>query len=157
MKKSICISLILLAVQAIHSTAVHAAETRIYYIGNSLTDELKYDYFVDLAKAGGEKIVWGRHMIPGCPIRGFWGATTGIPAGSFGFWQKALREYEWDFLTLQPFCPFQGEYEHALLFAQEVIKKSPDVQICIYGQWPGKGKGADWDMAFSGLLKFQAG
>ncbi len=49
------------------ATAAAAAdkETRIYYLGNSLTDELKYDPFVDLAEAEGEKIVWGRQMCPG--------------------------------------------------------------------------------------------
>lgn len=131
---------------------LRAAETRIYYLGNSLTDELKYDQFVKLAGAGGETIVWGRHMIPGVPIRGLWGATSGLTQNPFGYWQKALREYEWDVVTLQPFCPFEGEYVHARLFSQEIMKKSPNAQVFVYAQWPGKGKGADWDLAFAGPL-----
>lgn len=132
--------------------AAHAGETRIYYLGNSLTDELKYQAFVRLAATGGEKVIWGRHMCPGIPIRGLWGLRDGggFVEQPFGPWGKALAEYEWDVLTLQPFCPFQGEYEHALLFAREVLKKSPGVQLCVYAQWPGKGRGADWDKAFSG-------
>ena len=130
--------------------------TRIYYLGNSLTDELKYSSFAGLAEAGGEKIVWGRHMIPGCPIRGLWGATGGFQQPPFGYWQQALRDYEWDAVTLQPFCPFQGEYEHALLFAREAIKKSPDARIYIYAQWPDKNRGSDWDKAFSGPAEIPA-
>jgi hypothetical protein len=129
--------------------ATSAGETRIYYLGNSLTDELKYDDFVELAAAGGEKIVWGRHMIPGCPIRGLWGATSGFEKAPFGHWQKALREFEWDVVTLQPFCPFPGEYEHATLFARETVKKSPDARIYVYAQWPDKNRGSDWDRAFA--------
>jgi hypothetical protein len=130
---------------------VSAAEpTRIYYLGNSLTDELKYDAFVQVAEAGGEKIVWGRHMIPGVPIRGLWGADSGFMQNPFGHWKKALREFEWDVVTLQPFSPFEGEYQHAILFAKEITKKSPAVQLYIYAQWPGKGRGPDWFEAFAG-------
>ena len=145
------------ALLAVLTVGAHAAETRIYYLGNSLTDELKYDAFVKLAEADGEKVVWGRHMIPGVPIRGLWGAKgQGFQQGPFGHWDKALRKFEWDVVTLQPFCPFQGEYEHALLFAQETMKKSPEARICIYAQWPGKGRDSDWDRAFSGPSEIPA-
>ena len=33
-------------------------------LGNSLTDGLQYDALVKLSEAGGQKIVWGRTMIP---------------------------------------------------------------------------------------------
>lgn len=40
---------------------------RIFFIGNSLTDQIQYDRFAELAAAGGAPIVWGRPMIPGAP------------------------------------------------------------------------------------------
>jgi len=130
-------------------TGAETDRTRIYFIGNSLTDEVKYKDFVKLAKDGGEEVIWGRHMIPGCPIRGLWGAKGGFQKPPFGHWQKALRDFEWDVVTMQPFCPFPGEYEHALLFAKETIKKSPEALICIYAQWPHINQGPDWDQAFT--------
>ncbi|MCX7819396.1 MAG: putative Ig domain-containing protein [Kiritimatiellae bacterium] len=133
-------------------TAAGAEETalRIYYIGNSLTDELKYGEFAALAQLAGERVVWGRHMIPGAPIRWMWGATNGFTERPFGPWTTALREFEWDVVTLQPFNPFESEFPHAQRFCEEIARRSPAAEVLIYAQWPGRRRGADWELAFAG-------
>lgn len=132
------------------ATGAASGPLRIYYLGNSLTDELKYERFVELAREGGAEIVWGRHMIPGAPIRWLWGATNGFSERPYGTWPTALREYEWDVVTLQPFNPFESEFPYARLFCAEIAKRSPAAEVLIYAQWPGRGRGADWDLAFAG-------
>ena len=161
MKKTIHLSIILVVLQAICLAPVQAQETRIYYLGNSLTDELKYDNFVKLADAGGEKIVWGRQMSPGIPINGLRGMREkgGFIKEPFGPWGKALSEFEWDALTMQPFGNvFEPQLQAAHNFAVELAKKSPDATVYIYAQWPNRGKSAPmnqteaagWNERFAG-------
>lgn len=51
---------------------------RVYFVGNSVTDTVKYGLLADLAKARGHTMPWGRHMIPGAPLlRGFAAARAG--------------------------------------------------------------------------------
>ncbi len=132
------------------ATGAASGPLRMYYLGNSLTDELKYERFVELAREGGAELVWGRHMIPGAPIRWLWSATNGFSERPYGPWPTALREYEWDVVTLQPFNPFDSEFPHARLFCAEIAKRSPAAEVLIYAQWPGRGRGADWELAFAG-------
>jgi hypothetical protein len=140
-----------------------AKATRIYYLGNSLTDELKYDAFVELAKARGHEIVWGRQMSPGIPINALYGMKNGggFTRPPFGPWGKALSEYSWDVMTMQPFGTlFEPQMKAAREFCRELMNKSPDAQVYIYAQWPGKGgaqrapmvqnDAVDWDLRFAG-------
>jgi hypothetical protein len=156
-----------LATLALTLPVAHAAEptatdaTRIYYLGNSLTDELQYDQFVKLAEAGGVKIVWGRQMCPGIPINGLWGLREkgGFTKEPFGPWGKALSEFEWDVLTMQPFGNvFEPQMEAASKFTAELAKKSPSATVFIYAQWPDRGNNSpmvqidssDWEERFAG-------
>lgn len=128
-----------------------ASETRIYFIGNSLTDEVKYPWFEQWAEAAGHDLVWGRHMIPGAPIRWLYQSVgKGFQQKPFGHWDQALRAYEWDVITLQPFSAFEGEYEAARKFCHEIAAKSPEAEVFIYAQWPGAGRGPDWVRGFTG-------
>lgn len=128
------------------------AATRVYYIGNSLTDALRYDAFAELAAAGGTPVVWGRTMTPGAPIYFFWSRPgEGMSKPPFGVWDKALREYEWDALTLQVGNNpnFAGQFECADKFLKLALEKSPKLQVYVYSTWPGCRRGAAFERAFT--------
>ena len=153
---SISLSLILLAFLAVHLMPIHARDPRLLH-------RQQPDRRVEVRPVRGagqgrrrEDHLGAAHD-PRLSHPGLLGPKgQGFQKEPFGHWDKALREYEWDVMTLQPFCPFQGEYEHALLFAQETMKKSLETRICIYAQWPGKGRDSDWDRAFSGPSEIPA-
>ncbi len=126
----------------------HAGALRCYWIGNSLTDELKYESFVELAASRGHKIVWGRHMIPGAPIRWLWDHPDQGFRTQFGHYPEAFKSHTWDVVTLQPFQSFEQEYAHAEKFVRLLAQKSPDAQVYIYAQWPSR-RGPDWAKLFA--------
>jgi hypothetical protein len=154
-----------MAVGAAPAQAAEGEGTRIYYIGNSLTDHLGYEGFVRMAAAGGEKVVWGRQMAPGCTIDMHAGMkdTGGMNVPKYGNWGKAFSEFEWDAMTLQPFGrPFEQQYPAALELTRELIKKSLQAQVYIYAQWPSRSGGDgqplpvsnNWDIRFDGAATF---
>ncbi|HEX8551031.1 MAG TPA: putative Ig domain-containing protein [Abditibacteriaceae bacterium] len=141
---------------ALLSTPVFAQETpkpeaakpdyRLYLIGNSLTDQIYWGKFEEMAKSGGRNIVLGSQRVPGAPIGWFvQHPDGGFQSGTFGPWKKAFAEHEWDGLSLQP---FQWSYKENIrdipVLAEEFYKKSPQGQLFIYAQWPSWGKGGDW-------------
>jgi hypothetical protein len=119
---------------------------RIYMIGNSLTDNVRYGGFQKLGESRGHTHVWGRHMIPGAPVWWLWQhADSGFHQHPFGRYEQALAQYEWDVVTLQPFSMYSKEIEHARKFIELAIRKSPKVQFFIYAQWMTRTCG-DFDL-----------
>ncbi|MCX6971142.1 MAG: hypothetical protein NTV93_13460 [Verrucomicrobia bacterium] len=133
---------------------------RVYYIGNSVTDALNYPALAELAQSRGTKIDWGRTMIPGAPLE--WIYThpgDGFQNPPFGTWEKALNDFAWDAVSLQPFDrrfsnpnaqtgEDLGDLALICKFAEMAAKKNPDVQIYILARWPritsdGKDPGFD--------------
>ncbi len=114
--------------------------TRIHYFGNSLTDELKYDQFQELATEAGRPVEWAREMAPGVPIVHHWRQVDK--------WRAKLIEQDWDVVTLQPFQAFETEYWAAQQIADFLLQHQPAVQLYIYGQWPHRST-ADWFRDFS--------
>jgi len=118
---------------------------RVYMIGNSLTDNVKYDGLEKLAASRGHTHVWGRHMIPGAPIWWLWKhSDSGFNRQSFGRYPQALGQYEWDAITLQPFSMYSKELAAARKFIETAARKSPGVQFYIYAQWMTRTSG-DFD------------
>ena len=121
-----------------------AQKPRIYYIGNSLTDEVLYGSFAEMCEAAGHPIEWGRKMIPGAPI---WWHKEHPEQGfstKFGYPDEAFKEYDWGVLTMQPFGGGgEKEIEAALHYCRLIWERSPDCRIYIYGQWPSH-KSPDW-------------
>ena len=115
---------------------------RAHYFGNSLTDQLKYDYFKDLSTEAGHPLEWKREMAPGVPVVWHWGQKAK--------WEKKLTDEEWDVVTLQPFGYFEVEYPAAENFAKFLQEKQPDVQLYIYAQWQSRRSG-NWLADFSVL------
>lgn len=128
---------------------------RLYFVGNSVTDTVRYGALAELAKSRGIDVVWGRHMIPGAPLEWLHDhPDDGFRQPPFGGWRTALSEHAWDAVSLQPFDRHlhgrnaQGEDlgDVALIvkFARMASARNPDVQILVYSRWPrvtagGKG------------------
>jgi Mlc titration factor MtfA (ptsG expression regulator) len=119
----------------------------VYYIGNSVTDTIRYGPLTELAATRGVKITWGRHMIPGAPLEWLYThPNDGFREEPFGGWQKALNEFAWDVVSLQPFdCHLYGkndkgeevgDVELIVKLARMAATKNPDVQVYIYARWP---------------------
>jgi hypothetical protein len=78
--------------------------SRIYTIGNSLTDTVNYSAFKPLIESKGNVQNIGRHMIPGAPLSWIWDhADGGFNEAPYGLYPNALPNYTWDAVTLQPF------------------------------------------------------
>ncbi len=117
--------------------------TRVYLIGNSLTDELKYDDWVALSKEGGITVEYARKMIPGASL--IWHKDhpkDGFIVPKFGYPEDAFKNFQWNALTLQPFRP--GESEAALHYANAFWEGSPEGRVYVYAQWPSR-LGEDWE------------
>lgn len=129
----------LLLALSLAAATVHGAEpTRIYFIGNSVTDTVRYDKFAELCAAQGHPITWGRHMIPGAPLEWLWShQNDGFQKEAFGRSRKALTEFPWDVVTLQP---FDRQTKEDVEVAKEMMTlaqaKNPKTQFYIYARWP---------------------
>jgi hypothetical protein len=124
-----------------------ARSLRVYFVGNSVTDTVRYGELARLAQARGVTLVWGRHMIPGAPLE--WLYThpdDGFREEPFGGWEKALGQFAWDAVSLQPFDRHltgknekgeeRGDVALIAKMAQRAAAKNPDVQVYIYARWP---------------------
>jgi hypothetical protein len=45
---------------------------RTYFVGNSVTDTIRYGSLAKLAGSRGHTLTWGRDMIPGAPLSWLW-------------------------------------------------------------------------------------
>ena len=103
MKNWVCIVLLLVFVS--DASADERSETlRVYFIGNSVTDTIRYESFAKLAESRDQSIVWGRHMIPGAPLEWIHShADSGFMQEPFGHYPEALGDFVWDAVSVQPF------------------------------------------------------
>src|SRR5687767_11277512 len=68
-------------------------ELRVYHIGNSVTDTIRYKLLQQMAKSKGDNYVFGRHMIPGAPLQFIWDKpSTGFRENPYGYYPAALRD-----------------------------------------------------------------
>lgn len=138
---------------------------RVYFVGNSVTDTVKYGLLADLAKARGHTMPWGRHMIPGAPLffmlhNALDGKASGFVEKPYGNCVEALKNHEWDAISLQPFDRRlvddnkdpnkrpEGDIAVVQQFIDLALAKSPDVQMYLYARWPRcyvNGKGVSYD------------
>lgn len=132
---------------------------RVYYVGNSVTDTIRYGCLARLAETRGVKITWGRHMIPGAPLEWLYGhPDDGFRENPYGGWRRALSDFAWDAVSFQPFDRHlhgknkEGEEvgDVALIarLAKLAAEKNPAVQVYVYARWPRvtvNGKGVPFD------------
>jgi hypothetical protein len=121
------------------------AATRIFFIGNSVTDQVSYEAFAAVSKDHGHPVTSGRHMIPGAPLFYMWQHENGFKTEPFGSSRNALANFQWDVVTLQPFDRGfhdgpadkpEGDLDVAQLYIDLSKSKSPDAQFFIYERWP---------------------
>jgi len=112
----------------------------VHYFGNSLTDELKYKAFEEMAATAGHEINWDRQMAPGVPVYHHWKRHAQ--------WGEKFNQTDWDVVTLQPFQNFEREFRACQNFAEYLHANQPDVQLYIYAQWPHRGN-PNWEAAFT--------
>lgn len=139
------------AMMGFYTCVLDAAETprslRVYFIGNSVTDTVRYGPLAQLAAIREVKLAWGRHMIPGAPLEWLYThPNDGFREAPYGGWSNALTGFAWDAISLQPFDRHLHEKNErgedlgdaALIarFARLAAMKNPDVQVYIYARWP---------------------
>jgi len=124
-------------------TPATAVTMRIYHIGNSLTDQVKYNSFKGLAESRGHTHLWGRQMIPGAPLGWNWDHPyDGFREEPYGTYYPALTGYDWDALVLQPFqWGARTEADYALRFANLALRKNPSTVTYIHMTWPANDAG----------------
>ncbi|MGF1451658.1 MAG: putative Ig domain-containing protein [Opitutales bacterium] len=144
--------LLFLAALALLTTASIAqseddADFSLYALGNSLTDELRYDDFVKMVESGGKTIRLARQTVPGAPIGWLWENNLeggGFTTRPYGPPKNAFENWQWDAISLQP---FQWNYDrnivHAPNYARLIWETSPEATVYIYAQWPHNA-GGDW-------------
>ena len=120
-----------------------AMAIRVYFIGNSVTDCINYDWLQQLVESRGYQHVWARQMIPGAPLE--WLAThpnDGFLSQPYGAPKNAFTHYEWDAISLQPFDRhIEEDTRDSKGYIAMAIGKSPKVQIYIYQRWPRQERG----------------
>lgn len=119
-----------------------AKTLRVYHIGNSVTDTINYTALGKVAESRGNRYLFGRHMIPGAPLSWIWEhPDSGFQEEAFGYYPRALSNYQWDAITLQPFdrlldADAGSDLPTTKRFLDLALKKSPDARIYIYSRWP---------------------
>jgi hypothetical protein len=133
---------------------------RVYHVGNSVTDTIRYAAFQKAAQAAGHTYIYGRHMIPGAPLSWIWDhPESGFMEEPFGYYRKALSGYEWDVLTLQPFDRLlegseDSDLSTAKRFIDLAVSKSPQLRVYIYSRWPRKNEDGSLDYEAKWLRKY---
>lgn len=132
---------------------------RVYYLGNSVTDTIRYGELAKLAATRGVQVAWGRHMIPGAPLEWLYThPNDGFREEPYGTWPKAMGDLAWDAVSLQPFDrqlhgkndkgEDMGDAALITKLAGLAAKQNPMVQVYIYARWPRMttdGKGVLFD------------
>jgi hypothetical protein len=124
------------------ATAPGGRTLRVYHIGNSVTDTINYRGLKQLAAANGDTYLHGRHIMPGTPLFGLWdNQDQGFTEKPFGASLHALRNFEWDVLTLQPFDRLlegdrESDFESCSRFIDAALGTNAELQVYIYQRWP---------------------
>ena len=148
-----------LVVVATHVNAGEEMPLRTYFVGNSVTDTIRYGALAKLAASRGRTLTWGRDMIPGAPLSWLWEhPKDGFQEPPFGLYPQALAEYPWDVLSLQPFDRHiegnDGDLTMARNFIDLALKRSPDVQVYVYSRWPRRDQAKDGSLTLDYRAKW---
>lgn len=121
---------------------------RVYFVGNSVTDTVRYPALAATANDLGVTLIYGRHMIPGAPLSWIWEhPRDGFREERSGYYPEALSKQGWDVLSLQPFDRLldgeDGDLATARKFIEFARKKSPAVRVYLYSRWPRRDESSD--------------
>ncbi len=124
--------------------------TRVYHIGNSVTDGVKYEGLKALAETRGKTHSWGRHMIPGAPLEWIWEhPAEGFNEEPYGLYPNALPNFAWDAVIIQPFDrPVPSTTKFGNQFYDLALKGNLDTQLYVLAFYPRRGykdgEGKQW-------------
>jgi len=128
---------------------------KVYFIGNSVTENLKPEAFESIVKGADKKITWGWDVIYGQALSYIWEHSgEGFIEPPYNGFENALSAYEWDALTLQPYqrkiSNSDGDFVSVFKFLDYAKLNSPDIQPYIYQRWPRLPAGVEataqsWD------------
>lgn len=133
---------------------ISAQLTRIYFVGNSVTDTIRYGGFEALAESNitpAPDHRWGRHMIPGAPLQWLWdNSDNGFTESPYGYPPNAFPNYGWEWVSFQPFDrsresdrDYVSRYAGLLFGPADPAARTPSqvfnrdtTRILIYARWP---------------------
>ncbi len=137
-----------------------------YHIGNSLSDTFINGYLEAVSTSAGHDHLVCKFSIPGAPTDWLWnhpGTGFGIRLPESRINTNNVHEgfpaaAPVDHLTTQPFSghgrSIANEAEHSGKFYALCRESSPDVQMWLYSQWPGREFKRDgWSMLKQGYMK----
>jgi len=139
-----------------------SAETfSVYFVGNSVTDQINYGGLDAMAEAQGHTHLWGRDMIPGAPLEWLWNhPADGFQEPPYGLYPNALPNYEWDAISLQPFDRLlDNDVNYAGRFIDLALSNpaNADCQFYIYSRWPRKNSDGTLDYDALWLREYTGG
>lgn len=132
---------------------------RMFYVGNSLTDQIMRGDQA-LAATQGYTLQTTKEWIPGAPLFMLWNQYNTNPPFE-------LTTQHWDFMSLQPFSRYdihslpEGDSVNCMHFMNAAKGANPDIQTYIYAQWGGRDESkpipsaAAWDSSW--LYQLHAG
>jgi hypothetical protein len=140
---------------------------RTFHIGNSLTDTVD-GWLKPVAESAGKAIDFHRFTIPGAPTDWLWN-HPGSGFGDSRYPEAFFALAPIDHIVTQPFAghnrAIDNEADHSGRFFDACRKHSPEVQACLYVQWPGpdfkdlwsQGKGAASSLNLKPATTWQEG
>jgi len=142
------------AIEPLEDRKLMASTLRVYFMGNSMTDQVKYAAFDELATSRGHDHIYGRQTILGSAISTIWqNPSSGYTQAPYNQYGNALRNYTWDAITLNPTerdmyqAEGNGDIANALNLINLAIQKSPQVQPYVLQRTPRRGINADGTFA----------
>lgn len=126
---------------ALGTVCLFARSNRVYFVGNSVTDTVRYDALRQLAESRGHVQPWGRQMIPGAPLEWLWTHPgEGFTQAPYSYPTNAFPNYDWDHISLQPFDrPLSSDSNYASAFINLSLPRNTNCQFLVYGRWPSQG------------------
>ncbi len=135
-----------------HGDGASSTQQSIYFVGNSVSNGVRYETLKSLAEGENKTHAWGRHMIPGAPLQWNWdhpelwphsdGAVSNPPYGGY---QQALNQYSWKSLSLQPYDrSIASDTDYAGRFMDLALAVNPDTQVYVFAFYPRLNFG-DWE------------
>jgi len=122
------------------AAGLFARTNRVYFVGNSVTDTVRYDALRQLAESRGHVHPWGRQMIPGAPLEWLWThPADGFTQAPYSYPTNAFPHYDWDHISLQPYDrPLSSDSNFASAFINISLPRNTNCQFLIYGRWPSQ-------------------
>jgi|GEM_PF-2421839 len=125
---------------------------QVYHLGNSLIRGITLPRLAELAQLQGKEYIYGSQLGPGVSLQENWEQTPGkkfnnIQSASFGMYDNALTNYDFDTLVLEPYnrnlydlqYPNElqiGDVNSVQNFIDFTQANNPETNFYLYSTWP---------------------